>query len=639
MLIICLKIYFKWDLANYIFTVFIFYMKILPININTINIKRNTAKIDVSIADKEKEHVSAAHILNCLNIKSNYNLAFTGSTRAFYAISSDGDYQKFTDRAAAQNTLSLAKTNIAECLQGKRLATHGYGFVYADEIETQDENGNCIVDEDKLNAKIMQINTASKENTSSPVYAIDEDGKHKKYPSKYKASKELGVTHPHIIGCINKTLHKTGGYTFVLPEEIETVDENGNITVDRKKLQQIVYAAFGENNSTPVYAINEHGMYKRYSGIRKAAQELNLEPANISRCLGGRQKRVGNYAFVKAQDVEITDENNRVSVDKKKIRELNQDSLVRERYVPVYVISSDGKFTRYDSKNQAAKAIGIEVHDINHCLKGRFNTFKGYAFALASDFELMDKAGKKGINYDLLKRKLEDINKNAVYAIKKDGSYIKFINQNEAARQLGLNRAKISQCVRGEVTRTSEYGFVKASDVEEFNNGIITVNTKLLKRIGIELSMPQVKAVYAFNSDGTYTRYGSAKEASEKLSLNKSAVKQCLCGQQKTSGGYRFVYAENFEDIDEEGRIIVNYNKLDEISHQINPSIKRNLMKYGKIYALRGVNIKEFDNVREAARALNINEDSIIYFLKNGRNPQNGKNHIDSYVFTCECDI
>ena len=75
------------------------------------------------------------------NIRNNYNVSFSGSGRAFYAIREDGSYQRFTDRKTAENELSLAKTNIAECIQGKRNNTHGFGFIYADEIETADKNG------------------------------------------------------------------------------------------------------------------------------------------------------------------------------------------------------------------------------------------------------------------------------------------------------------------------------------------------------------------------------------------------------------------------------------------------------------------------------------------------------------------
>lgn len=111
--------------------------------INRLNI--NNLKYPVigkyKACNKAEQTILSNAIFNNHNIMRNCNLTFSGSGKAFYAIREDGSYQRFTDRKTAENELSLAKTNIAECLQGKRNNTHGFGFIYADEIETADKNG------------------------------------------------------------------------------------------------------------------------------------------------------------------------------------------------------------------------------------------------------------------------------------------------------------------------------------------------------------------------------------------------------------------------------------------------------------------------------------------------------------------
>ena len=161
---------------------------------------------------------------------------------------------------------------------------------------------------------------------------------------------------------------------------------------------------------------------------------------------------------------------------------------------------------------------------------------------------------------------------------------------------------------------------------------------KPLRKFANALMIPTVKPVYAFDSDGNFTRYESAKETSKELSINMTGIRECLSGQRSISKGHRFFYAENFEKVDENGQIVIDYEKIDEISEEINPAIKKLMSKYGKIYALNGVNVKEFKNIRQAARELGISQDTILYFLKNNRSPEDGKNSIQGFVFTSEKD-
>ena len=610
-------------------------MRVYPINIYYS--RQNTTFPSVKEERSSAVNNHYSDMSKYLNIISTYNVTFLGKNNPFYAIDSEGNYTKFYTRKDAETKLSLAKSNIAECLQGKRLSTHGYSFLYADEIEEKDELGNTIVSDVKLKAKIEQLRSAlESQDKPKPVYAISEDGTYKKFPSKYQASKELGINAPRIIKCIDGTLRKTGGYTFVTPDAIEKETSSGAIIVDKAKLTKILYQAFEESNTTPIYAIDEKGFIRKFSGVRKAARDLSLEAANISRCLNGGQKRVGAYTFVRAEDIEISDNNNYVQINRHKVKEINDASFEHEGYVPIYAISADGKYTKYPNKKRAAAVLGIENSALSHCLLGRYNVVKNYAFVLAEDVEEIDADGNVKLNFDVIKEKYQQANKNSVYVINKDGTYKKYLTQTDAAKDLGLRRTKISACINGESNKVGGRTFVKASDVESFENGQVVINKSLMKKFAAELLTSGVKAVYAFDSKGNYQRYNSVKELIESLSIGESGVRECLSGKRKTSCGYRFVYADEFEEISDEGQLTIDYDKLDDFSTQINPSLKRYLSRYGKIYALKGVNVKEFKDIREAARDLGIEEKSIIYFLRTGRNFADGKKTINGFVLTCE---
>ena len=576
---------------------------------------------------------------NYLNLISNYNISFLGQNKPFYAIDSEGNCTKYNTRKDAEINLSLAKSNIAECLQGKRLTSHGYSFVYANEIETKNEFGETVIDEEKFKSKISELKIALEaQDKPKPIYAISENGTYKKYSSKYQASKELGINSPRIIKCLNGTIRKTGGYTFVTPDTIEKETSSGGIVVDKDKLAEILYNDFEASNSTPVYAIDENGFTRKFSGVRKAARELSLEAANISRCLNGSQKRVGEYTFVRAKEIEIESDNGNVQINRNKVNEINNASFEHESYVPVYAIDADGNYTKYPNKKRAAAALGIENSALSHCLLGRYNVVNNYAFILAADVEEIDTNGEVSINFDLIKEKYEQANKNSVYVINKDGTFKKYLTQTEAAKDLGLRRTKISACINGESNKVGERTFVKASDVESFDNGKVVINRALLKKFASELLSTGVKAVYSFDSKGNYQRHNSVKDLTKSLSVGETGVRECLKGKKLQSCGYRFLYADNFEKINENGQLIIDYEKLDNFLIQTYPSIKRYLSRYGKIYALKGVDVQEFKNIRIAARELGIDEKSIIYFLRTGRNFSDGKKTINGFVLTCEND-
>lgn len=621
--------------AKNIFRCFNTHMKVHPINQiyieNPLCKRENVSKSNVKI-----NALKDSAVLNYMNALGNYNISFQAAKADFYAIKEDGTYKKYSDRKVAQEELSLAKSNIAECLQGKRTTTHGYGFIYASDIETTDKDGNPTVDIEKLNAKILEIQTSTQsKDTPIPIYAIDKTGKYQKFDSKYQAAKTLGVRTPALLRVLDKELKKTGNYTFVYPNEIETQEDDSEPTISREKLSEIIFHAFEESRETPIYAIDENGRYQRFSGIRKAARELNVESANISRCLSGNANRAGNYAFIRAEEVESKNQHNFTVIDTERIRKVNEATKIRDSFVPIYAIGINGKHKRFENKQRAADAIGMDISELNHCMQGRYNVAHGYSFALAEDVETIDENGKIHLNYDVLKDRYEEVSKTAVYAISQDGSYKKYATQTQAAEELGLSRTKITDCISGVSTRVHDKTFIKASDVETYENGNIFVNRTLIKRFADELSRPRTKALYSFDTKGKMRRHESTKQATEDLSISKTSIQEVLSGKRTTAKGYYFVYAESFETQGDNGKPVVDYESLDSIAQDINPQIRKRREKHGKIFALKDVNVYEFKDIGEAARVLGIDEEKIDKYLNFNINPDNkAENTIKGYTFT-----
>ncbi|MBQ4122445.1 hypothetical protein IJD44_01795 [bacterium] len=468
-------------------------------------------------------------------------------------------------------------------------------------------------------------------------YAIDENGNYKKYDSKNKAVRELKTNNNLLTECLNGTRKTTAGHTFVLAEKIEHTDKDGNIIIDQVKIEEITNSAFDKGKRTPIYAVDENGQYRKYADIKIAAKAFSAHPSHILSCLnGGAQKRIKNYAFVRAEDVERTDSNNHTILDTTKLRQIGQESSLRKSFVPIYAIGIDGSYKRYENKKRTARLFGIDNSTLTKYLQDKCNSDMGYAFIYASELEKKGQNNETALDYDLLKRKFEQINEKAVYAISKDGVCQKYISQADAARKLNLDSDRISRCINGRNSMVNGYVFVKASDIDSFENGILTRNSKLIKKFANELSKQRVKAIYSFDSEGNYRRHTSIKTVVDDLSVYTSSVRKCLSGEYRATHGYKFIYAENFEEMDEDGNLVVNYDKLDEISYEINPERKKTIDKLGKIYAIKSDKIEEFENLRVASRTLGIDETAIIYYLRNGTNPTDGTYAINKYVFASE---
>lgn len=595
----------------------------------------------------EKVNQSGERVIDCDKLSSKIKeilpvIQAEPKPQPFYAISlKDGVTQKFQKRSDAVKTLSISKENIAECLQGKRNYSHDYIFIYADELETTDNEGNSVLDDEKLYNKLDQVKSfINSLDKPVPVYAIDAKGNYKKYPSKKQAAKNTGVSAPSIIKCLNGELKKSGGYVFVLPEEIEKTTQNGSILIDKKKIDEVVRSSFKNSRAVELYAVDKNGVFQKFSGVRNAAKELALDARNISRCLNGDAKRCGGYMFIRADEVETAGSDNQVNIDIAKLWQLNEKSIEKDNCSSVYAVSPDGVWKKYPSIKQAALDTGMDSSVISSSLSKDYGSINGYSFVFAKDVEAADENGQIRIDYNVLKEKFEAVNKNSIYAVYKDGTYKKYFSISDAVEELGLYRSSISACINGNRGYSKAGGcvFVKANDVETFENGHVCVNKSLLGKFSAGLAETGPKSVYLFDSKGRYQRYDSAGIASDTLNLSLNAVKRCLSGKQSVHRGYSFFYGDNFERYDEKGNIIVDWDKLDETVYKINPAIKKLMDKYGKIYALRGVNVYEFDNIRKAARALEIDENSLIHILQTGHNSAYGQDSINGYVFTCEKD-
>lgn len=380
--------------------------------------------------------------------------------------------------------------------------------------------------------------------------------------------------------------------------------QNNNYPLSYNQVQSLkstCLLGFGKNSFFPVYAIDKDGNAKKYEKRKDIENELNIDGSSISHCLNGKGKRVGDYTFVPARDIE--EQNSDGSVDLK--ADVLQKAVDRFR-THIYAIDSEGKIIRFNSRKEAEEQLNMDGASITHCLNGKVNRVGNYTFLRGTELEKKDENG----NYLLDEKQVSEAIKRfkkAVYAFSRDGNLKKFISPKFAEKEYSLTPHSVGDCLKnGAKITTHGYSFAKASDVEMFDDdGNMTLNEKIIDK---KISDAKHKKIYAIDKDGNYLVFNSRKEASETLGVDATSITGCLKGKVKHAKGYVFVRANDIEE----------KNMTEEILRKKIREILDNADMKSKIYAIN-VKTREktaFKNGREAAKVLNLDNSSVYKCLR-----------------------
>ena len=161
-----------------------------------------------------------------------------------YAIDKDGNYTRYDSQTAATKELGVTRADVNNALLGKQITAKGYFFVKADEVETYDEEGRGLLDSAKLQVifaeKTSLLNPAARgKRKPKSIYAIDQNGRYRKFNSRQEASEALGMSISSIGNVFSGFQNACHGLTFAFASELETQGENGEVTVDKEKLQKL----------------------------------------------------------------------------------------------------------------------------------------------------------------------------------------------------------------------------------------------------------------------------------------------------------------------------------------------------------------------------------------------------------------
>lgn len=344
----------------------------------------------------EKKHAQA------LKSQNMYNISFKGGKQeAIYAIDEGLNCRKFCNQKTAAQELGMEKSIavISSCITGRRNKGNGLYFVKASEVETESENGEKTLDLEKVKKAV------SKRTPIRAIYAIDKYGNYQKFDSQVAAAKKLDLNVSIIQ--LGRNLHSDGifssGYTFVYPEEIEEIDEQGSVVVSEEKVKKLIDSIDAKTDY--FYGIDKDGYYKKYKLKKEAAYDLGLHSntSNISSCLYGKTQTAGGFIFVLPEEIETTDEEGNIIIDTKRIQQLVDERFTNKN--AIYAIDKFGNYKRYENATDAIRELGLpkKTASISLCLNGYQKSTHGYTFVRAIDVENKDENGRIIIDENTIK--------------------------------------------------------------------------------------------------------------------------------------------------------------------------------------------------------------------------------------------
>ena len=162
-----------------------------------------------------------------------------------YAVLNNGNYKRYDSISDASAELGVSAGAIRHSVNKYALLS-GYVFVLAKDTEKNTENGEVVLDEEKLKS----LNNAARNNKkikNISFYVVTKDGKYMRFNSIRQAEAQLKVSAYSISKAFHAGELLDGKYVFVPSEEVDSYGEEGHRFVDKQVLIQKYKDAFLKN--------------------------------------------------------------------------------------------------------------------------------------------------------------------------------------------------------------------------------------------------------------------------------------------------------------------------------------------------------------------------------------------------------
>ncbi|MBQ2984298.1 MAG: hypothetical protein IJD57_05835 [Candidatus Gastranaerophilales bacterium] len=157
------------------------------------------------------------------------NQHFQDNCQKVYAINSKGEVRVFETLIQASGELEIPLTSVHSCSRGHSKSSNGY--VFFKKYEVTDENGEFSPEKAEKIANEKFLNSRF-----SPIYAVDEDGKYKRYDSILDCAQENLIDQRNISNFISHKRRARKGLVFIKAGEVENFKIGQGFIFDEEKL-------------------------------------------------------------------------------------------------------------------------------------------------------------------------------------------------------------------------------------------------------------------------------------------------------------------------------------------------------------------------------------------------------------------
>lgn len=291
---------------------------------------------------------------------------------------------------------------------------------------------------------------------------------------------------------------------------------------------------------------------------------------------------------------------------------------------PAYVINSTGEIKKFEclkaAKNYVSpdKEVSVKSHSKTRVIQGE------YCIVPASIIERLNEKGELEIDTDKLKKYIQLIRREYVYAIKEDGSYKLYKTKAQAGRSTGAIKSVYTDINKGFCSNGNI--FIHANDVEIIDeDGKIRIDSSKIEALSKKVT--KGCNYYLIKSDGSYIKFDKQEEIAKHLNSEQRTIARVL-STNSIHQDCKIVYAQDVEKFDEDGNIEINLDKIKEIANDIRENNNR------IFYAISDEgDCKKYTNKKLAQEELGIDEALISSCIRKARKK------IENYTFVQYSEI
>lgn len=269
---------------------------------------------------------------------------------AIYTRDKDGNLTKHESQSAFAQKIGVSGASVGAAASGRIRNLCGYNIIPATMVETVTDDGEIIVDKQKM------IDYLSKNSRNEKVvYTVSPNFEYKRYDSKKELARKIGLDYSSMIKT-SRSVTPNGDY-IVESSAIEEYDDKFQLVVNKSKLAKIVAERVSQE---AIYVIDIDMNVEKYDNLNSAADALERKPSTLKMTLWNPElhKSVADRVVVRASEIEIIDENGGISINRKKVANLVQQRLCKDA---VYLIDNNGRCKKFRNKFAAAKEYGCSA--------------------------------------------------------------------------------------------------------------------------------------------------------------------------------------------------------------------------------------------------------------------------------------